>query len=213
MLERCLRSVRQMNRLIADLLDTVRLQSGRLSLNVEDVAVADVVQQTEETFRPLANAQKIEFRVEWPNDRTAVRADLLRVSQVLGNLIGNALKFTPSGGTVTLRIHRDQQNLVFRVEDTGQGIAAEQVACVFQDFWQARKGDGRGIGLGLAIAKALVEAQGGTIAVRSTLGQGTTFSFTLPASSVQVEPLRHDRHARSDRSISRSGPAEALPLH
>jgi K+-sensing histidine kinase KdpD len=183
MLERCLRSVRQMNRLIADLLDTVRLQAGRLSLNIEDILIVDVVQQTEDTFRPLADAQNIAFRAEWPNDRTAVRGDPLRLSQVLGNLIGNALKFTPAGGTVTLRIQREQQYVVFRVEDTGQGIAPDQLGRVFEDFWQARKGDGRGIGLGLAIAKALVEAQGGTIAVESEPGNGTTFTFTLPASN------------------------------
>jgi signal transduction histidine kinase len=200
MLARCLRAVRQMNRLIADLLDTVRLQAGRLSLSVEDVLIADVVQQIEDTFRPLADAEQIEFRVHWPNDRTVVRADPLRLSQVLGNLIGNALKFTPAGGTITLRIQREQQCVVFRVEDTGQGIAPEQVNRVFEDFWQARKGDRRGIGLGLAIAKALVEAQGGTISVESTLGKGTTFSFTLPTSNASSDMLKNERLKRSDRS-------------
>jgi K+-sensing histidine kinase KdpD len=202
MLARCLRAARQMNRLIADLLDTVRLQSGRLSLNVEDVAISDVVQQTEETFRPLADTHQIALRADVPNDRTVVRADPLRLSQVLGNLIGNALKFTPAGGTVTLRIECQQQYVAFRVEDTGQGIAPDQVGCVFQDFWQARKGDGRGIGLGLAIAKALVEAQGGTISVESTLGAGTTFSFTLPAANSSRELLKNEARARTSEAIS-----------
>jgi signal transduction histidine kinase len=211
MLERCLRSVRQMNRLIADLLDTVRLQAGRLSLNIEDVLIADVTQQSEDTFRPLADAQKIGLRAEWPNDRTAVRADPLRLSQVLGNLIGNALKFTPAGGTVTLRVQREKQYVLFRVEDTGQGIAPDQVGRVFQDFWQARKGDGRGIGLGLAIAKALVEAQGGTIAVESALGKGTTFSFTLPASHAPSVTPEKEHLTRGNRSAPRGPAAESLP--
>jgi signal transduction histidine kinase len=201
-----------MNRLIADLLDTVRLQAGRLSLNAEDVAVADVVQQTEDTFRPLADAQKIEFRTEWPNDRTVVRADPLRLSQVLGNLIGNALKFTPAGGSITLRIQREEHNVMFGVADTGQGIAPEQVGRVFEDFWQARKGDGRGIGLGLAIAKALVEAQRGTISVESTLGKGTTFCFRLPASNASSEKLSQERPRRLDRTAPREPGAESLPL-
>ena len=212
MLERCLRAVRQMNRLIADLLDTVRLQAGRLSLNVEDVPIADVVQQTDDTFRPLADAQQIAFRAEWPNDRTMVRADPLRLSQVLGNLIGNALKFTPVGGIVTLLIQREPQCVVFRVEDTGEGISPDQVDRVFQDFWQARKGDGRGIGLGLAIAKALVEAQGGTISVESVVGKGTTFSFTLPTSSASSEIQTSERLRRADRLPPRDRDAEPLPL-
>ena len=191
MLERCLRSVRQMNRLIGDLLDTVRLQAGRLSLNVEDLPVADVIQQAEDTFRPLADANQLMFRVEAPNERMVVRADPLRLSQVVGNLVGNAMKFTPAGGTITLRIQRHQQQLVFRVEDTGQGIAPEQVNRVFDDFWQARKGDGRGIGIGLAIAKALVQAQGGTIRVESALGKGTTFTFTLPAANASSETRKN----------------------
>jgi signal transduction histidine kinase len=213
MLERCLRSVRQMNRLIADLLDTVRLQAGRVSLNMEDVPLGDVVQQTEDTFRPLADAEKIDFRVERHNDGTfGVRADPLRLSQVLGNLIGNALKFTPAGGTITLRIQREQQYVVFRVEDTGQGISPDQVSRVFEDFWQARKGDGRGIGLGLAIAKALVEAQGGTISVESALGKGTTFCFTLPASVRSSEMLKNEHVRRSDRTAPRDPATESLPL-
>ena len=213
MLERCRRAVRQMNRLIADLLDTVRLQAGRLSLNVEDVPIADVVQQSEDTFRPLADAQQIELRVEWPNDRTMVRADPLRLSQVLGNLIGNALKFTPAGGRVTLRVQREQRCVVFRVEDTGQGIPPDQVGRVFEDFWQARKGDRRGIGLGLAIAKALVEAQGGTITVESALGAGTTFSFTLPASTASSDARKNERVGRSERAAPRGPASESLPSH
>jgi signal transduction histidine kinase len=174
------RAVKQMNRLIEDLLDAVRLQSGTLSLNLEAVRVADVIQQTEETFRPLAEARAINFRVERPRHPSIVCADPVRLSQVLGNLLGNALKFTPSSGTVTLRVGADAGRAVFEVADTGPGIDEAHLQHVFQDFWQARTGDGRGVGLGLAIAKAIVEAHGGEIRVDSAPGAGSTFSFTVP---------------------------------
>ncbi len=130
----CLRAVKQMNRLIADLLDTVRLQSRRLSLNVEDVPVTDVVQQAEYTFRPLADAQHVAFNVECPREPGAVRADAGRVAQVLGNLIGNSLKFTPAHGAVTLRVQPERQRVVFQVADTGAGIAPGDLDKIFQDF-------------------------------------------------------------------------------
>jgi signal transduction histidine kinase len=175
-----LRAVKLMNRLIADLLDAARLQAGRLSLNLAELALANIVDQAEETFRPLAEAQRIEFKVDCPTREAIVRADPVRVSQVLGNLLGNALKFTPRQGTVTLRTGANPTRAVFQVVDTGPGIEPANLQHVFQDFWQARKGDGRGLGLGLAIAKALVVAHGGEIWVESTLGIGSTFSFTLP---------------------------------
>jgi signal transduction histidine kinase len=181
------RAVQQMNRLIADLLDAVRLQSGTLSLNLEVVRVIDIVQQSEDTFRPLAEERKISFCVECPPRPGKVRVDPVRVSQVLGNLIGNALKFTPASGTVTLRVGVHSGPAQFEVADTGPGIDQTQLRHVFQDFWQARKGDGRGVGLGLAIAKALVEAHGGEIWVESTVGAGSTFCFTVPLISRQSE--------------------------
>jgi signal transduction histidine kinase len=174
------RAVKQMNRLIADLLDAARLQAGRFSLRLEDVPVLEIVEQCDETFRPLAESHRISFRVERPSRGGTVRADPVRVSQVLGNLVGNALKFTPPLGTVTLRADTQSARALFQVLDTGQGLDEAHLQHVFQDFWQARKNDGRGIGLGLAIAKALVEAHGGQIWVESRLGAGSRFSFTLP---------------------------------
>jgi signal transduction histidine kinase len=182
-----IRSVEHMNRLIEDLLDAARLQTGTLSLNLEVVAVAVIVQQTEDTFRPLAEARKIGFRVERPRRHGLVRVDPVRVSQVLGNLIGNALKFTPESGTVTLRADAHSDRALFEVADTGPGIDKEHLPHVFRDFWQARKGDGGGVGLGLAIAKALVEAHGGQIGVESTPGVGSTFHFTVPLISRQSD--------------------------
>lgn len=174
-----LRSARQMNRLIADLLDTVRLQAGKFTLEVEEVPVKTIFTQTEEAFRPLAANRSIELVAVPPTDDVAVRADPFRVSQIIGNLIANALKFTPERGTVTLRASPNGHNVAFHVTDTGPGIEPGDVEHLFDNFWQARN-DHRGVGLGLPIAKGMVEAHGGMIWCETQPGQGATFSFTLP---------------------------------
>jgi signal transduction histidine kinase len=175
-----LRAGRQMNRLIGDLLDTVRLQSGKVPLHLENMPVTTIFRQADETFRAEADKRHIHLDVVWPPDGIAVCADSLRVSQVVGNLVGNALKFTPSDGTVTLKAAPQNGRVVFQVIDTGPGIAPRDIEHLFDKFWQAQNGDHRGVGLGLAIAKGVVDAHGGRIWVESKLGAGTTFSFTLP---------------------------------
>jgi signal transduction histidine kinase len=182
------RAVTQMNRLIGDLLDTLRLQAGRLSLDFETVSVDDIVQQAEETFRPAAVERGIDLQTQAPKDHAVVFADPVRVSQIVGNLVGNALKFTPSHGCVALRVLPEGEVVVFQVVDNGPGIPPDDIERLFDKFWQARQSDRRGAGLGLAIAKGLVEAHGGKLWVESTIGKGSTFSFTLPAAN--ASPLR-----------------------
>jgi signal transduction histidine kinase len=174
-----LRAGKQMNRLIADLLDTVRLQAGKFTLDVEEVPVKTIFMQTEEAFRPLAANRSISLVAVPPSDDVAVRADPFRVSQIIGNLVGNALKFTPEQGTVTLRASPNGHNVAFHVTDTGPGIPPSDVEHLFDNFWQSRN-DHRGVGLGLPIAKGMVEAHGGMIWCETNPGQGATFSFTLP---------------------------------
>jgi signal transduction histidine kinase len=191
-LEAATRAVKQMNRLVNDLLDTVRLQAGRISLNVENVHVDEILRQADATFRPAAAERNIDLEIEAPEPDAAVRADAVRVSQIVGNLLGNAVKFVPEHGRVVLRAVRDGSNVLFQVEDSGPGIPPADVEHLFDKFWQARKGDTRGVGLGLTIAKGLVEAHGGKIWVESAPGRGSTFSFTLPAvtarQSMTAEP-------------------------
>jgi signal transduction histidine kinase len=174
-----MRATKQMNRLIEDLLDTVRLQAGRLSLDVETVSVATIIRQADETFRPLAEKRHLHFEAA-ADDGAAVRADPARVSQIVGNLMGNAIKFTPENGVVRLRATREDRQVEFQVIDSGPGIAADSVPHLFDSFWQARLSDRRGVGLGLTIAKGIVEAHGGRMWVESALGVGSTFHFTLP---------------------------------
>jgi signal transduction histidine kinase len=179
LLDISMRAAKQMNRLIEDLLDTVRLQAGRLSLDVETVSVEAIIRQAEETFRPLAEKRHIRFDAAADNCAT-VHADPTRVSQVVGNLIGNAIKFTPEHGSVRLRATRDDKEVEFQVIDDGPGIPADSMPHLFDSFWQARLSDRRGVGLGLAIAKGIVEAHGGRMWAESSVGVGSTFHFTLP---------------------------------
>jgi len=175
-----MRAGRQMNRLIGDLLDTVRLQAGKFTLDVEDVAVVMIFRQAEETFRPQAAQRKIQLEAILPEDGIAVRADPLRVSQIVGNIMGNAIKFTPEQGSVTIRSAANGNHVAIHITDTGPGIAPADMAHLFDNFWQARRNDHRGVGLGLAIARGVVEAHGGRIWCESAPGRGSTFSFTLP---------------------------------
>jgi signal transduction histidine kinase len=183
LLDVAMRAGRQMNRLIGDLLDTVRLQAGKFSLDLEDVAMADIFRQTRESIQPVAEKCGVRFDTIPPGDDIVLRVDPLRVSQLVGNIVGNAIKFTPPNGSVTLKAARDGERVVVQVTDTGPGIAADDIPHLFDDFWQARRNDHRGVGLGLAIAKGIVEAHGGRIWCESTLGVGSTFSFTLPIAS------------------------------
>jgi signal transduction histidine kinase len=182
-LDVAMRAGKQMNRLIEDLLDTVHLQSGRLSLDLEDVEVCAVLRQAEETFRPMAEKRRISLTAKAPEEKVWVRADPFRVSQVLGNLIGNAIKFTPETGSVTYGATPSGGEIAFHVTDTGPGIPPEQRTHLFEQFWQARRDDKRGVGLGLTIAKGIVDAHGGRIWCESETGSGSTFYFTLPAPS------------------------------
>jgi signal transduction histidine kinase len=167
----------------------VRLQAGRLSLDVEDVSVHTIIQDAEETFRPLADRRHVHFETTG-NDGVSVRADRIRVSQIVGNLIGNAIKFTPRGGHITVGVAPRNGEALFSVTDTGPGISAESLSHIFDRFWQANRAERRGAGLGLAICKGLVEAHGGRIWVESALGRGTTFCFTIPAATGAANPLQ-----------------------
>jgi signal transduction histidine kinase len=185
MLGIAIRAAKEMNRLIEDLLDTVRLQAGRLFLDVEDVSVDSIIKQAEETFRPLAERRKLRFEVI-AHDGITVRADPTRVSQIVGNLIGNAIKFTPERGSIKLSATPADKQVVFQVVDDGPGIPPDGITHLFDNFWQARKSDRRGVGLGLAIVKELVEAHGGKIWVESRIDHGSTFSFSLPAATMEA---------------------------
>ncbi|HEX4683936.1 MAG TPA: HAMP domain-containing sensor histidine kinase, partial [Gemmatimonadaceae bacterium] len=177
------RAVRRMNRLIGDLLDVARLEAGRLSLDARPCRLDRILAEAVEALRSRANDQRIELTALPGPPDIVIQADAERLAQVLDNLIGNALKFTPNGGRITLSSESRDGDARVAVADTGPGIPEEHRARLFDRFWQATGTDRRGIGLGLAIARGIVEAHGGKLWVESTVGRGTTFYFTVPTAN------------------------------
>ena len=178
--EKVERAAKRMTRLIEDLLDVTRVDSGRLSVEPEAHEGDQLLSDALELLRPLADEKSIRIERWAAEGLGMVLADRERVLQVFSNLGGNAIKFTPKSGRVTLTADLDGAMVRFAVADTGPGILEENQARIFDRFWQARKTDRQGAGLGLAIAKGIVEAHGGKIWVESEVGFGTTFFFTLP---------------------------------
>lgn len=175
------RSAKQMRRLINDLLDATRLQSGQLELDLAPTNPADILAEALEVLHPLAVHAGLTLTAESDPGLPSLLVDAGRLQQVLSNLVGNAIKFTPRGGRVSMLARRATDGVSFTVSDTGPGIAPDQLPHIFGRFWQARRTDRRGLGLGLSIAKGIVEAHGGAIEVASEPGVGSTFSFTIAA--------------------------------
>ncbi len=179
-IEGILRATSSMNRLIGDLLDVVRMESGHLSMQRSRWPAAQLVNDAAEAHRAQLASARLELRLEFPGELPEVFVDAERIHQVFTNLMGNAIKFTPPGGVVTIGAALEEGAVVFRLTDSGPGIPEEQLPHLFDRFWQARPHDRRGAGLGLAIAKGIVEAHGGRIWARSKPGEGSTFFFSIP---------------------------------
>jgi signal transduction histidine kinase len=155
------------------------------------------VREAHEMLAPLAAEKSIRLECAVPESLPAVTADGGRVLQVLSNLVGNAVKFTPKEGRIVIRADSAPGGVRFSVADTGPGIPQEQLGKLFGRFWQGNPADRRGIGLGLSIAKGIVDAHGGRIWVESRVGEGTTFYFTLgtalpPTASGSLERRREE---------------------
>jgi PAS domain S-box-containing protein len=177
------RAVMRMNRLIQDLLDVRLMESGQLIIEGGRVSPRELVNGTVDMHRPMASSASLELRVDLDRDVPDVWGDRDRLLQVFDNLIGNAMKFTKAGGGITVGATPIDHEVLFWVADTGSGIAPEQLPRVFDRFWQATRAGRHGAGLGLPIAKGIVEAHGGRIWVESTQGKGSTCSFTIPKAS------------------------------
>ena len=175
-----LRASRRADRLIQDLVDMTKLEARQLVLAPARVSAAQLVGEGIAGQRALAVRASVELRADLPQEDPIIWADGERLLQVLENLIGNALKFTPPGGRITLGVEPGEGEALFRVEDTGCGIPPEHLSRIFDRFWQAQQADSHGAGLGLTICKGIVEAHGGRIRAESTIGSGTTILFTIP---------------------------------
>ena len=193
-------SAQRMRRLIEDLLDVTRLEGGkRLPIEPAAVEAEPLLRETHELFKAQAVTSGISLQYEAADRLPPVYADRHRILQVLSNLIGNAMKFTPSGGTIRFGAETRGSEVLFTVSDTGPGIPQEHLSDIFNPYWQAKRTERMGAGLGLPIAKGIVEAHGGRIWVESEPGKGARFYFTLPM-------------AESNKSIS-APLAEESPAH
>jgi signal transduction histidine kinase len=178
--QRIQRSVARMNRLIGDLIDIASIEAGRLGVTLEVGDPAQVAAEAVDSFRAQAAASGISLVEELVSPALVAPFDHARILQVLVNLLGNAMKFTRADGTVRVRVERIEDDIRFAVSDTGVGIPLDSLEMVFERFRQVNPNDRRGVGLGLYIAKCIVQGHGGRIWAESKTGEGSTFCFTLP---------------------------------
>jgi K+-sensing histidine kinase KdpD len=179
-LERIMRAAQRAEHLIRDLLDLSAIEGGHFSIEKRPIDTSNTILSALDSQQGLAATSCVILASDLSPALPWIEADEERILEVLENLVGNAVKFTMAGGTVTVGAALREQNIVIWVKDNGPGIAADQLTHLFDRFWQASKTDRRGTGLGLTICKAIVEAHGGRIWAESELGAGTTVFFTIP---------------------------------
>lgn len=191
----------QIETLVNDVLDFVKLREGRMELARTLLSPQEAMQSVAESFTALAEKRKVRLQVSVSSSLPRVDADPQRLKQIFNNLLSNALKFTPEGGSVLLSAYPLGERVAFRVSDSGIGIPSESLPRLFEGFYQVRQNQG-GTGLGLMIAKQLVEAHGGQIQVTSELDKGTIFTFVLPAA-----PRASERLPSSSEALAAPKPA------
>ena len=169
--------------LIENFLSAAKIEDGRLELELCTVAVGEVVERLSRQMELQRREKKLDFETSIPDNLSPIRADKVQIERALGNLIGNAIKFTPAGGRIVVRARREEDCIRVEVEDSGIGIPKEQITTIFEKYKKV-KGAGDGTGLGLYITRSIIEAHGGTIHVESTVGHGSCFSFSVPVDDV-----------------------------
>ena len=193
----------QMRLLVQDLLDISLIEAGRLPIHREQVALPELMLEAQTLLQPQVEDKNTRIETRLVVNLPTISVDRHRILQVLLNLLGNAVKFGSAGGRVTLGAERQDDAVRVWVEDTGPGISVEQQDRVFDRFWRADRYAGAGVGLGLAVARGIVEAHGGRIGLTSRLGAGSTFFFTLPLDAVGV-------HLGKRREIGELGQSETV---
>jgi len=178
-------SIGHMDRMIQDLMDIARVESDRLLLSRSPEPPLAVIDEVVAVYRPIAGRDRVDLRIESDADLPLIHIDRTRIVRVILNLLTNAGKFGGLEPRVTLGVTRARAGVCFSVRDHGPGMPAADAARAFDRFWQADESDPRGLGLGLSICKAIVEAHGGRIAVESAPGHGSTFSFVIGSDDAQ----------------------------
>ena len=174
------RAAERINRMIQDLLDVAQIEAGRLSVRTKAVDLVEVFEEVVSQMRWETDEERVHLTVRVPPGLPAVKADRDRIVQVMSNLIGNGLKFTPAGGQVTVAAEPVPSGVSVTVSDTGPGIEPELERHLFDRFWKGHASGTRGAGLGLAIVEGILRAHGTRIEVETEVGRGSSFSFTLP---------------------------------
>lgn len=178
------RACERMGKMIGDLLDMAAIQAGRLRIESEDTVAVDILNEIVELHEPLADEKGLRLIRDFDVEGVHLLCDRDRIQQVFSNLLGNAKKFCRAGDVIFVQAKVTGKHATFAVQDTGPGIAPEELPHVFEPYWSGERGQKTGAGLGLFIASAIVKAHGGELTVTSTLGEGATFSFTLPISEL-----------------------------
>jgi signal transduction histidine kinase len=170
--------------LVSNILDVTRFDTDKLELHETEFPLAQLLEEECRQVLPLAQAKKLALECQHVPEAVWIRADRIKLGRVIGNLLGNAIKFTDSGG-IRVGTRRTDAGVAIAISDTGIGISPENQSRIFDEFWQlSDPARSKGSGLGLSISKRLIEAMGGTIVVQSTLGKGSTFTITLPETTV-----------------------------
>ncbi len=185
--------IERLIRMVEDLLAYSRLEAGRLKLNPEETELGALVEQTVAALVPLATPKGVRVECAVPQHAPTIWVDRARVTQIVINLVENAIKFTPSGGRIRVSVRETaDRHMVLEVDDTGEGIAPDHLPKVFERFYQVDRTMRRqhgGTGLGLAVVKSLAELHGGTVSVESQVGQGTVFWVRFPLKESQAAAL------------------------
>jgi signal transduction histidine kinase len=188
------RSVYRMTRLVEDLLDYGSIESGQLRVTTNPEIAADIIADVMDGHAALAAEQNVRLECSAHASLPPIRCDRGRISQVFGNLISNALKASPANTTITIGAEVMSGGVRFSVSDEGTGIEPAEIDHIFERYWRVRdETSSHGRGLGLAIVKGIVEAHGGTVGVKSTVGKGSTFYFELPLAADAVPGTPNQR--------------------
>jgi signal transduction histidine kinase len=175
------RSSRRLSRLVESLLDLGQLEAGQAVLHKEEASVAEIVTEAVEEVEPLAEAKNHQLNLSLEAELPTLQIDVDMIRRVTINLLENAIKYTRSGGEVSLRVEKDQARVIVHVEDNGPGIAPQNQQSIFEKFSRIHhEGRPKGLGLGLAFCRLAVNAHGGEIWLESEEGEGSIFSFSLP---------------------------------
>lgn len=170
----------RMGRLLTDLLDVAQVDAGRFPLTKAPHEAGALLSEVGQTYRRVFEDRGVSLAIDVPEEEIIASFDRDRLMQLLSNLLGNAIKFTPPGGNVSLKVEQSAQRLVFLVRDDGTGIHPDALPRIFERFWQRDVDSRRGLGLGLYLCRTIAKAHGGEISVESELGGGTTFRVSLP---------------------------------